>query len=124
MSTTLATFALLGVLAAITPALGGALGLDIGVDTTTEMVDHVAPGIAVVLAAAVLQRGREGSAAAVAAAALGFLAGLMVLVSHVPLLTDAGTPPVSWGEAVFHSAAGLPLAGLGLFLFAGEVRRM
>lgn len=110
--------------AAATPYAGRAMGIEIGVDVTTEVVDHVLPAVVVTGAAVILARAAPGSLRAVWSAAAVLLGGLLNLVSHLPLLTQAGRPPVTWGEALFHSATGVPLVAAGLVLFGREVRRL
>jgi hypothetical protein len=120
----LLALALIAVWTACVPLISAALGVDIGVDTRTEVVDHVIPGAACLAAVGVLRGRVPGSMPAVAAAGVAMLAGLWVFVSHLPLLAEVGQPPVTWPEALLHAASGAPMLVLGGFVFAREVRAL
>lgn len=112
-----AWLAAVGAWTAIVPYLGAALGYDVNVSATVEVVDHVVPGAVVVAAGLYLRRlaaGRElaGARYALLAAGASFLAGFWVFATHLPLLGDASDGAVSWEAAIWHSIAGLPVAGL------------
>jgi len=59
------SLALLGALSIVPPYLGPAIGLELDVPANVEVVDHVVPGVAIVLGAAMAallaRRGEEGS---------------------------------------------------------------
>ncbi len=109
--------AAIGAWTAIVPYLGMALGLDVNVSATVEVVDHVVPGAVTVVAGLYLRRlagarALAGERYALLAAGVSFLAGFWVLATHLPLLGDAADAAVSWEAAVWHSIAALPVAGL------------
>lgn len=106
-----------GAWTAIVPYLGPALGFDVDVSATVEVVDHVIPGAVVVAAGLYLRRlagrrARAGERYALLAAGVSFLAGFWVFATHLPLLGDAADAAVSWEAAIWHSVAALPIAGL------------
>ena len=121
-----------GVLAAIgawtvvVPYVGNALGLDVNVRAIVEIVDHVIPGLLVLAAALVLRRlaarGRlAGAPRALIAAGVAFLAGFWVFATHVPLLADATRSDLPWDAAIWHSIAGLPVAGLACWFVVRSI---
>jgi hypothetical protein len=116
--------AAIGGFTAVTPYLAGAVGLDVDVAASVEVVDHVVPGLTVVGAAiAVLALGRRtGDAQVLGAAMVALLAGLWVTASHAPLLADAADGDVGWGAALLHVAAGPPLLALSALLAARAYR--
>lgn len=114
--------AVVGALSILPPYLGPVIGLELDVAAKVEVVDHVVPGVAVVMCgmlAALLAR-REGEVA-YGAAALGltglcFLAGLWQTATHVPLVAQGGTPAAPWDAVVLHSTAGPVIVALALWL--------
>ncbi len=106
---------------AATPFAADALGLGVDVRTSLELIDHVVPGASVtvpaVLALALAARyPSRRMAVEIALAAVSTLAGVWVFATHVPLLIDAADGSVTWSSALIHSALGLPLAALGIWL--------
>lgn len=105
----------LGGLSILPPYLGPALGLDLDVADSVEVVDHVVPGALIVvfglIALVLARRGESESVVVFAATAVCFLAALWDAVSHVPLWLDAGDPGKTWGAVVLHGTLG-PLATL------------
>jgi hypothetical protein len=115
-----AALAAIGAWTAIVPYLGKALGFTVDVAASVEIVDHVVPGLITAVAGSVLfvtaRRGPlAASRVAPAAAGLCFLAGFWILATHVPLLGDAADDRVSWGAAIWHSVAALPIFALALW---------
>jgi len=104
------------------PYLGPELGLELDVSSSVEFVDHVLPGVVVVvfgIAALLLARaGRTDSVACQAATGACFLAGLWNTTSHIPLLLDAGARDTPWGSVLLHATAGpvITLLALGLLI--------
>ena len=124
----MAALAALGALTIATPYLGKELGLRIDVPSKVEVVDHVVPGVIVVVLSAlwlVVLSGRAratGSLLLLAAAGVFFLASLWLTLTHVPTLIEAVGGDVPWGPALFHSAAGPPMLGLSLWLLVPQLR--
>lgn len=123
MSPALASLALLGALSITPPYLGSAIGVELGeVSSTVEVVDHVAPGLIVTLAAGisffVLRAGRvrKDSLPLAIAVALCVLAGVWEISSYVPLVLEGGRPEAPWGAVFLHSFLGPPIAVLALWL--------
>ena len=118
----------LAVWLAVTPYVAPSLGwgVELGPDgPMLEFVDHVLPAIVMVLAAAAAlalrQRPSSGPVFAVAGG-LSLLAGLWTLSTHVPLVAQAGDGVVSWGSALFHSAAGPVVMVVALIVLVPSLR--
>lgn len=111
-------------LAAI-PYVAPRFGYGVDVPATLEFVDHVLPAIVMVLAAsaalALRERPSNGLAFAVAGG-LSLLAGLWALSTHVPLVAQAADGQVSWGSALFHSAAGPVVMVVALVVLVPALR--
>ena len=118
---------LLGLWSAVVPFLASALGLDLEVSTSVEIVDHVLPGLAVTAcAAAALAESRLGFRHATALftlPAICILAGLWITVSHAPLLVDAAEGTEPWGTSILHLASGPAVAIVAFALFADSYRQ-
>ena len=120
-----AVLAVAGAWAAVVPWAARALGVRLDVPTGVEVADHVVPGLAVAVAAAVLGlRARSGRTAAPgdvawsAAAGVAFLAGFWIAATHAPLLAEAGQGVTPWGAALVHTSAAAPalVAGVAMLL--------
>lgn len=125
----------LGAWAIVIPYLGPLLGLRLelrgvpgsGVPASVEFVDHVVPGLVVVVLSGIsvillaTRRAAPSGPFALAATSLCFLAGFWVTSTHVPLLLEAGQGLVAWGPALFHNSAGLPIAALSLILLLSQL---
>lgn len=110
------------------PLLGVAVGLwgvlprflDSGLNTedTVEVVDHVIPGVIVVIvsliALAVARRSAKPGPLLFIAGLVVLLAGLFMVATHVPLVMQATRGEAPWGGTVFHTSAALAVFGLGL----------
>ena len=112
--------AAIGAWTAIVPYLGSALGLKVDVAARVEVVDHVIPGLLVVVAGLYLSRiARRGELRrerfALPLAGVCFLAGFWVLATHVPLLGDAAQSDQAWDAAIWHSISALPILILAVW---------
>jgi hypothetical protein len=100
----------LGALSILPPYIGPPLGLDLDVADSVEVVDHVVPGVLIVISGSVAlvlaRRGEAESAAVFAATAVCFLAALWDAVSHLPLWLDAGEAGKPWDAVVLHATLG------------------
>lgn len=104
-----ALLTLLAIWLAVVPFVGPALGFELDVPTRLEVIDHVVPGVVVLIAAvtALLLRGRPIAQYAFAVAAgASLLAGIWALSTHVPLMVQANQDIVPWSTALFHTAPG------------------
>lgn len=104
------------------PSLGRRLGLGVEVPAKVEVVDHVIPGIAAAIASivalALLRRRSGDDIGLLLAAGVVALSGLWMTTTHLPLVVQAGQGIVPWPAAIWHSAAGPVILGLGVALFA------
>lgn len=104
----------------VPPYLGPLVGLELDVDSTVEIVDHVLPGVAAIGAAYIalveVRRGRTDSVRALAALGVCALAGLFQTVSHATLVLDAGGAQHPVGAALLHATPGPLLLALSLWL--------
>jgi hypothetical protein len=125
--TRLVALAALGAWTIAIPYLGPPLGLELDVASSTEVVDHVVPGVAILLAVAAawsLQRSpnaRRGDAAPVAAVAIVFLSGFWITVTHVPLLAEAANDESPWDAAIWHNMTGIPVVLISLWMLVGPL---
>ena len=119
--------ALLGLWSAVVPFLATALGLDLEVSTSVEIVDHVLPGLAVTpCAAGGLAETRLGLRPATTTftlPAICILAGVWITVSHAPLLVDAAEGTEPWGTSILHLVSGPAVAIVAFALFADSYRQ-
>lgn len=102
------------------PYVGPLVGLDLEVDSSVEVVDHVVPGVLSIasglLALSFAHRGETDSIRALAALGVCALSGLFQLVAHVPLVLDAGGPLQPVGSVVLHSTPAPVLLAMSLWL--------
>ncbi len=118
--------AVLGALSLLPPYIGPPLGLELNVAAKVEVVDHVIPGVVVVLCGALsallarrgegAQLGAPGLAFNLALTGLCFLAGLWQVATHVPLVLEGGDPAAPWGAVLLHSTVGPLIVALALWL--------
>ena len=114
--------ALLGVLSVFPPYLGPLLGLELNVASDVEVVDHVVPGVAVAvcaaLAALLIRRDATAQEGAPVLALTGvcFLAGLWQVATHVPLVLEGGQSQSPWDSVLLHSSLGPPILAIALWL--------
>jgi hypothetical protein len=112
--------ALLGALSIVPPYLGPAIGLELDVPADVEVVDHVVPGVAIVLGAAaaalLARRGEEGSLLSMALTGWCFLGGLWQTATHFPLVLEGGEAQAPWAAVALHSTAGPVIAVFALWL--------
>lgn len=117
-----ALLVLLGGLSILPPYLGPAVGLELDVRPSVEVVDHVIPGAAIILCGGLSfllvnrAAGEEESLLVLAATGVCVLAALWQTVTHVPLLFDAGGSDAPWGAVLLHSTPGPLLLALALWL--------
>lgn len=117
----------LGLASAAVPYLDSELGMELGAAHANEVADHVVPGAAIAIAAAVvLAAGRRGASPGgtiVLAAASGcFLLSLWVTATHLPLVVDAAGGDAEWGASIFHSVLGPPMLALSAWVLWGSWR--
>ena len=104
----------------VPPYLGPAIGLELDVPSSVEVVDHVVPGLAAAACALLAlhwaRRGETDSIRILAALGVAALAGLFQTVTHVPLVLEAGGPQQPVDSVVLHATPGPLLMGLALWL--------
>lgn len=104
----------------VPPYLGPLIGIELDVDSTTEIVDHVIPGVCAIagalLALGHARRGDTDSFRALAALGVCALAGLFQTVSHAELVFNAGGPGHPVDSVVLHATPGPLLLALSLWL--------
>ena len=104
----------------VPPYLGPLVGLDLDVPSSTEIVDHVIPGVCAVAAALLarvhVRRGASDSIQVLAALGVCTLAGLFETASHATLVLDAGGPLQPVETVILHATVGPALMLLSLWL--------
>ena len=104
----------------VPPYLGPVVGLELDVEATVEVVDHVIPGVCAIagalLALGHARRRDTDSFRALAALGVCVLAGLFQTVSHATLVFNAGDPGHPVGSVVLHATPGPVLLALSLWL--------
>lgn len=124
----LVALAAVAVWSIVPPYLGPLVGLELDVSSSLEVVDHVVPGMAASIGAMIAlgetRRGRPDSVCALAALGVGVLAGLFEVITHVPLVLDAGGPLQPVDSVVLHFTPGpvLMLLSLWLLLWPPRIR--
>lgn len=117
---------LLGAWSILPPYIGPVVGLELDVKSSVEVVDHVLPGVVIILCAGVaaLQVRRDEAAedSTLNLLLMGTcaLAGLWQTVTHAPLVFDGGEPGSPWDSVILHSTAGPILVLLSIWLFMRE----
>lgn len=102
---------LFGALGMVVPYLGRPLGLVLDVRPVAEVVDHVIPGGAVVVAAILsIVTGRRWFVVSMVVVA----AGLWMTATHLPLLVQAANGDADLAAAVFHTVPGIVILALGV----------
>ena len=109
------------------PYLGPVLGLELDVPARVEFVDHVVPGLVVVLSAlGLLMRSGSptapGGIAPLIAAGLCFLGGFWMTSTHVPLIFEAGDELAPWGSVLLHATVGPAVLVVALWLLIPQLR--
>lgn len=114
---------LLGVVVGLWGTLPRFLDSGLNTEDAVETVDHVIPGIVVVvvslIALAVARRSPKPGPMLFLAGLVVLLAGLFMVATHVPLVMQATRDEAPWGGTVFHTSAALAVFGLGLLWAAG-----
>jgi hypothetical protein len=114
-----------GIVVAVWATLPKYSGPTLVTKSSTEVVDHIIPGILVFIAsvaALLAMRGREQAEAAGKGPGLAaFVAGLVILLAgfwmvatHVPLVAQAIRGDANWAPAIYHSSAAFAVFGFGL----------
>ena len=114
-----------GIVVALWATLPKYSGPTLVTKSSTEVVDHIIPGVLVFLAsvaALVAVRGRDAAEAEGRGPGLtGFVAGLVILLAgfwmvatHVPLLAQASRGDAPWAATIYHSSAAFAVFGFGL----------
>jgi len=102
------------------PWLARAVGLPLDVATRLEVVDHVVPGLLVLVCCGLLLHprtgGSSGSLPRLAMIGIGVLAGLWITATHAPLLPEAIDGASPWGPALIHLSAGPPVTVAALWM--------
>ena len=93
------------------PYLGPVLGLELDVPARVEFVDHVVPGLVVVLSAlGLLMRSgpptARGGITPLIAAGLCYLDGFWMTRTHVPLSFEGGDRLAPWGSGLLLAIVG------------------
>ena len=112
---------IVGLPVALWAALPQFSGPAINTSNTAEIVDHIIPAILIVLcslAAIAVSRRPKGPGAVRLIAGMGvLLAGLWMLATHFPLVTQtmrSGPEAASWAATIYHTSSALAVFGLGL----------
>lgn len=115
----------LGAWSIVPPYLGPELGLELDVSSAVEFVDHVIPGVVIMMFGGVAlflgARGAAGTVLDLAALGICFLAGVWSMTSHVPLWLDAGGSDTPWDSVVLHATAGPAITALCAWLLLRPV---
>jgi hypothetical protein len=110
----LAALAAVAVWSIVPPYLGPAIGLELDVASSVEVVDHAVPGVLVLVLVALMRvTDNDESAAALGACAL---CGLWVTTSHATLVLDGGEEGKPWDAVLFHATPGPVLLALSVWL--------
>jgi len=112
--------ALLAAWSIVPPYLGPLVGLELDVDSSVEIIDHVLPGVAAIggalIALSEARLGNTDSIRSLAALGVCALAGLFQTASHFTLVLDAGGPLQPVGSVLLHASPGPALLALSLWL--------
>jgi hypothetical protein len=116
-----AVLAVLAAWAIAVPWIARAVGQTLDVSTRLEVIDHVVPGVAVLVCCVLM--GTRDELLRLGLAGVAFLAGLWITATHVTLIPEAVDGVTPWGAALLHLSAGLPVALLALWLLVADSRR-
>lgn len=109
------------------PWAARAVGLPLDVATRLEVIDHVLPGVVVLVCCAVLLHpragGPPGSLRRLAVTGVALLAGLWITATHLPLLPEAVDGSSGWGPALLHLSAGPPVVARATWMLLAEPAR-
>jgi len=112
---------LVGLPVALWASLPQYSGPAINTSATAEVVDHIVPAVLILLcslAAIAVSRRPQGPGAVRFIAGMGvLLAGLWMVATHFPLLTQTmrgGPEAASWAATTYHISSALAVFGLGL----------
>lgn len=104
------------------PYAGPPIGLALDVPAILEVVDHVLPGLVVIVAAIAGITRSPGATLPFAASMAATLGGLWMTATHVPLLFQAASGLAPWGAALFHSLPSIAVFVLALLWLVTELR--
>lgn len=79
-----------------------------------EIVDHVAPGLVVLVMVCVASRRRASPLTMMITGAFVVLAGLWMVATHVGLLRQGIDHQVPWGPVAYHCSTAVGVLALGL----------
>ena len=109
---------LLGVVVGVWGSLPRFVDSGLLTEDRVEVVDHVVPGVVVIvvslISVAVARRSAAPGPFLFVAGLVVLLAGLFMVATHVPLVMQATRDEAPWGGTVFHTSAALAVFGLGL----------
>ena len=109
---------LLGVVVGVWGSLPRFVDSGLLTEDRVEVVDHVVPGVVVIVVSlvsvAVARRSATPGPFLFVAGLVVLLAGLFMVATHVPLVMQATRDEAPWGGTVFHTSAALAVLGLGL----------
>ena len=93
-------------------------GPKLNVDASKEVVDHIVPGVVVLLASLAgiyaSRRPQGPGALRFMAGMVVLLAGLWMLATHLPLVAEAMRDEAPWPATIYHTSSALAVFGLGL----------
>lgn len=107
----------MGLFVALWATLPKYSGPGLNTEEITETVDHILPGLVVLLAsgAALLSLRKTGPSATRFFCGMAILlAGFFMVATHVPLVMEAMRGDAPWAATVYHSSAAAAVFGLGL----------
>jgi hypothetical protein len=114
----------LAVWAMAVPWIARALNLEVDVPTRLEVIDHVVPGVVVLVCAAILarrsRRDPAGGLQRLVACAVASLAGGWIAATHLTLVPEALDGVTGWGPALLHLSAGPPIVIFALWVLVTE----
>jgi len=120
----------LGALAAwaiAVPWIARLLGLELEVPTRLEVIDHVVPGVVVLVCCTALAHptaaGPPASLSWLGIAGIASLSGVWITATHAILVPEAIDGVSPWGAALLHLSAGPPIAILAVWMLLADAGR-
>jgi hypothetical protein len=109
---------ILGVVVAVWGMMPKFWSPPLNTDDTVEIVDHVIPGIIVLLVSlaclAVRRSPNRGGLIPFFSGMTVLLAGFWMVATHVPLVGEALSDEAPWDATIYHTSAAMAVFGLGL----------